>query len=534
MASTDTTGTARTGATDAPVDPASTAVTAATTAAAKGGATADRARSLHAALAVLRESIAADADSIMAGWRDRIFRDAFIGSAENLADYLAFRRLDLRGFQPGLAALGLSSLGRCEAHVRPTLDAVSAALAAIGGLDAEEHPPEETFTAGAARIEAGRDTLFGNRPDGGATRVMVTLPGEAGIDPGTVRALATAGADCLRINCAHDTREIWAGMIANIRAAEAATGRRLPIEMDIIGRKMRIAAVSFDPAKHKVRLKVGEQFVLTTALMLWHGSLPAATLSHPDLIEQLEPGHELWFDDGTLHARVVMKEGPSALLEVVASRGKGMKLKPGKGVNCPAIELGLPLLSVEDEQNLDFAMRHADMVGVSFVETPEDLRALVDAISPRLVDGRTPALVLKIETARGVANLPRLIVEAGGRFPVAVMIARGDLAVEIGLERLSEIQEEMLWLAEAAHVPVIWATQVLEEMVKTGRPTRAEVTDAAMAGRAECVMLNKGDHLVDGIGFLCRVLKRMERHQGKKTARLDALKSWADIEALAL
>jgi len=106
------------------------------------------------------------------------------------------------------------------------------------------------------------------------------------------------------------------------------------------------------------------------------------------------------------------------------------------------------------------------------------------------------------------------------------MIARGDLAVEIGYERLAEIQEELLWLCEAAHVPVIWATQVLESLVKTGIPTRAELTDAAMAERAECVMLNKGPHILAGVETLVDVIGRMESHQSKKTPRLRALGSW--------
>ena len=107
--------------------------------------------------------------------------------------------------------------------------------------------------------------------------------------------------------------------------------------------------------------------------------------------------------------------------------------------------------------------------------------------------------MLKIETRLGVQNLPQLIVEAAGRRPLAVMIARGDLAVELGFGRMSEMQEEILWLCDAAHVPVIWATQVLDNFVSEGGPTRAEATDAAMSQRAECVMLNKGPYLVEAV-----------------------------------
>ena len=132
-------------------------------------------------------------------------------------------------------------------------------------------------------------------------------------------------------------------------------------------------------------------------------------------------------------------------------------------------------------------------------------------------------VVLKIETQSAFNRLPSLLLSAMRRPPVAVMVARGDLGVEVGFERLSEVQEEILWLCEAAHVPVIWATQVLESLAKGGLPSRAEVTDAAMASRAECVMLNKGPYIRETLRFLTDVLLRMQSHQQKKTARLRKL-----------
>jgi pyruvate kinase len=140
--------------------------------------------------------------------------------------------------------------------------------------------------------------------------------------------------------------------------------------------------------------------------------------------------------------------------------------------------------------------------------------------------------VLKIETGLAVKNLPRLIVQGAGDRPLGVMIARG-LAVEIGFPRLSEIQEEILWVWEAAHVPVIWATEVSASLVADGRPSRAETTDAAMAQRTECLVLNKGPHLAEAVAVMADVLRRMDRHMAKKTARLSALSSWP-VEGLAL
>jgi pyruvate kinase len=111
---------------------------------------------------------------------------------------------------------------------------------------------------------------------------------------------------------------------------------------------------------------------------------------------------------------------------------------------------------------------------------------------------------------------------------VGVMIARGALAVEAGYERLAEAQEDILWLYEAAHLPVIWATEVLDQLSRTGKPSRAEVTDAAMGQRAECVMLNKGPHVDDAIVVLDDILRRMSRHQRKKTPLLQPLHSWRE------
>ena len=175
----------------------------------------------------------------------------------------------------------------------------------------------------------------------------------------------------------------------------------------------------------------------------------------------------------------------------------------------------------------------ADMIGFSFVQRPRDIVALDRALAAARPGGPPMPLVLKIETLEAVRNLPRLIVQAAGTRPTAVMIARGDLAVELGHLRLAEIQEEILWLCEAARIPVIWATEVLDEMVKEGLPSRAETTDAAMAQRAECVMLNKGPNVVEAIGFLAELIGKMSRHQAKKTPRLAPLHSWP-LEALAL
>ena len=159
---------------------------------------------------------------------------------------------------------------------------------------------------------------------------------------------------------------------------------------------------------------------------------------------------------------------------------------------------------------------------MSFVQRPEDVLRLQQELQ---VHGRADlGIMLKIETAIAFQRLPDLLF-AGLRMPVlGVMVARGDLAVEVGYGRLAEVQEEILWLCEAAHVPVVWATQVLDSMARTGIPSRAEVTDAAMGVCAECVMLNKGPHVVDTVRFLGGVLERMQEHHTKKQSLLRRLR----------
>jgi len=168
-------------------------------------------------------------------------------------------------------------------------------------------------------------------------------------------------------------------------------------------------------------------------------------------------------------------------------------------------------------------------VGLSFVQKPDDVALLRQHLKRLKRDDM--GIVLKIETRRGFENLPELMLAAMASKSAGVMIARGDLAIECGYERLAEVQEEILWCAEAAHMPVIWATQVLESLAKTGLPSRAEISDAGMGVRAECVMLNKGPYIAQAIHTLVDILQRMGGHQDKKRPLLRALQSWGDNDA---
>jgi pyruvate kinase len=233
-------------------------------------------------------------------------------------------------------------------------------------------------------------------------------------------------------------------------------------------------------------------------------------------------GDRIWFDDGKIGGVVERREKDRLRVKITRARARGARLASEKGINLPDTTLRLPALTEKDREDLAFVAKHADLVALSFVNTAEDVRELLKILEP-LGDSQ-PAIVLKIETRRGFENLPSMLLEAMKSPRCAVMIARGDLAVECGFERMAEVQEEILWLCEAAHVPVIWATQVLETLAKEGIPSRAEVTDAAMAHRAECVMLNKGPYVVQAVKVLDDILQRMRGHQLKKRSMLRELR----------
>jgi pyruvate kinase len=248
------------------------------------------------------------------------------------------------------------------------------------------------------------------------------------------------------------------------------------------------------------------------------GRIPCA---QPEVLDSLRVGERVFIDDGQIGAEVERLDGDGAWLRITRARPEGDKIRPAKGLNFPDSDIALPALSEKDLLDLDFVARETDIVGYSFVQSAADMDRLADELEAR--GAGNLGRIAKIETRRAVANLPEIVVHGAARAPFGLMIARGDLAVEIGWSRLAEIQEEILWLAEAAHVPVVWATQVFEQLIKENLPSRAEMTDAAMSERAECVMLNKGPFVLDAIAMLDDIARRMRAHQHKKSARLRAL-----------
>ncbi|MCR4298561.1 MAG: pyruvate kinase [Gallionella sp.] len=285
------------------------------------------------------------------------------------------------------------------------------------------------------------------------------------------------------------------------------------------------------PASESIRLHTGDSLIITREPLPGKPAqfdasgrlLRAASIacSLPEVFRSIQPGERILIDDGRIGGVIRSVSKNKIVVEITQAREGGEKLLANKGINLPDSRLELDGLTAQDIEHLEFVVQHADMVGLSFVRNPAGIELLQKHL--KRLDAEKLGIVLKIETRAAFEHLPELLFTLLQSSTVGAMIARGDLAVECGYERLAELQEEILWLAEAAHLPVIWATQVLEGLSKSGKPSRAEITDAAMGERAECVMLNKGAHIIEAIQTLDDILHRMQSHQNKKSALLRRL-----------
>lgn len=540
-------------------------------------------------------------------------------SATNLAHYLGLRKQDIRRLQLELAALGLSSLGRCEGHVRDTLVRVSAWLSGRCGDELTAGDSLDWAKAESILHENTRN-LFGPRPRDRHVYIMVTAPDAAEATVGWADALLQAGADLLRINGAHQSPQEWEVITSTFRSRASVLGRPARVIVDLPGPKLRAeirvleeAVLHLSRRKDRLgrtlaptpvllvaeyregaqlpvppdwlpRLQAGDVLTLTDSggrerallvrgpgeggvlaecdrslylapglALVWrrgeatmeegrvgtlpkrpavltvdigglllinatgHSEDPAAlglACAEPLLLEQVRVGERVILDDGKLVAVVEAVRPDGLLCRVQRALKSPTRLRSGKGIAFPDSTLSLGRFGPADEIALEFALRSADGVGVSFVSSSQD----VALIGEHLRKAGRPGfgMILKLETRGALRNLPDILFEALKYDPVGLMIARGDLAVELSFERLAEMQEELLWLGEACHLPVIWATQVLDTVAHFGLPTRAEVTDAAMSMRAECVMLNKGPHVPAATRMLADIIRKMETHQYKK------------------
>lgn len=315
------------------------------------------------------------------------------------------------------------------------------------------------------------------------------------------------------------------------KTAYIATGKKLRLKRIESGEEIVFRVGTLPPVEEPIVLKEGNTLILhrsnmpgEPAVVDSSGSVVEAAhiaCRQPEVFRFIQAGDPIHLNDGKIEGIVDSVSAEELRITITHAKATGSRLRGDKGINFPNSDIQLDGLTEMDKTHLKFIVEHADAVSLSFVRKPEDTVALQNELRkyPSLQLGIIP----KVETVKGFNNLPKLLLATMYHHPAGIMIARGDLAVECGWERLAEIQEEILWMCEAAQLPVIWATQVLEQETKKGRPSRAEITDAAMSQRADCVMLNKGPHIIAAIKMLDNILRRMQDHQQKKTPRLRKL-----------
>jgi pyruvate kinase len=290
---------------------------------------------------------------------------------------------------------------------------------------------------------------------------------------------------------------------------------RLALEWRRKGRLHARGAIGTLPrAARDAFLSPGDEFLLNASGRSRSRRLPVIACPEPELLASVRPGDRVILDDGKIAAVAASRTAEGLHCRVLRALKLPTRVRSGRGLAFPDSHVAMGALGPQDEVALRFALEHADGVEVSFVNSRHDVALVADRL--RAAGRPEFGMVLKLETREAMRNLPEILFEALRYDAVGIMIARGDLAVELSFERLAEMQEELLWFGEACHLPVIWATQVLDTLAHTGVPTRAEVTDAAMSMRAECVMLNQGPYIGAAVRTLADIICKMEAHQYKK------------------
>jgi len=338
------------------------------------------------------------------------------------------------------------------------------------------------------------------------TKIVCTI-GPASESQQVMEQMLLAGMNVARLNFSHGDFESHKRVIDTLRSASRATGRRVAIMADLSGPKMRIGKLKEEP----VQLMAGDVFTLTTKEILGDGT--RASVSFSRLPKAVKPGDALYLNDGFIQLEVAQVEGDDVRCKVVV----GGALRSRKGLNLPDIDLGITAFTDRDRECLRFAMEQGvDAVSQSFVESGKDIHVVRHAAKEL---GYSPFIIAKIERSRALDRFQEILDSADG-----IMIARGDLGVEVPIEKIAFIQKDLMRKANMRAKPVITATQMLESMTSNPRPTRAEATDVANAilDGADAVMLSgesaMGHYPVDSVAMLAKIAAAIEPHRHRLTA----------------
>ncbi|SSC71912.1 unnamed protein product [Ciceribacter sp. T2.26MG-112.2] len=328
-------------------------------------------------------------------------------------------------------------------------------------------------------------------------KILATL-GPASSDEAMIRKLHEAGADLFRINMSHASHDVMRSLIAKIRSVEAECGRPIGILADLQGPKLRVGKF----ADTTVELVPGQTFTLDDKDV--PGDNTRVFLPHPEILTSVKPGHRLLIDDGKLHLRAEKCDGKSIVTTVVS----GTKISDRKGVSLPDTLLAVGVLTPKDHADLDavLATDEVDWVALSFIQRPEDLAEV-----RKIARGRV-GLMSKIEKPQAIERIDEII-----ELSDALMVARGDLGVEMPLEAVPGLQKQLIRACRRAGKPVVVATQMLESMISAPVPTRAEVSDVATAvfEGADAVMLSaesaSGQYPVEAVSTMASIARTVER-----------------------
>jgi pyruvate kinase len=343
------------------------------------------------------------------------------------------------------------------------------------------------------------------------TKIVATI-GPASESPEMLERLIRAGMNVARLNFSHGDFGSHAARIERIRAAERSTGQRVAIMADLPGPKMRVGQIAPEP----IQLAAGDAFTLTSDAVI--GTAERVSMSFPRLPQVVKPGNRLFLNDGLVQLIVEGVTGNDVQCRVAV----GGELRSRKGLNLPGIDLGISAFTEHDRDCLEFAVRHGvDAVSQSFVETAADIHAVKEAAKSC---GRQPFIIAKIERADALEHIDEIVKAADG-----IMVARGDLGVEVPIEEMAILQKQLIAKAVLAGKPVITATQMLESMVSSRLPTRAESTDVANAilDGTDCIMLSgesaTGKYPEESVAMLARIAAYTEAH--RPANRLEAIRA---------
>jgi pyruvate kinase len=327
------------------------------------------------------------------------------------------------------------------------------------------------------------------------TKIVATL-GPASSDQATIERLFGAGADIFRVNMSHTSHEAMRAYVQAIRAVERANGRPIGILVDLQGPKLRLGTFK----NGGVTLVEGDQFILDSDKA--PGDAKRAHLPHPEVLAAIKPGHQLVVDDGRVRLAVI-EAAPGRIVARITVAGR---VSDRKGVSVPDTTIAVAAITPKDRSDLEAALEAgADWIGLSFIQRPEDV-----AEAKKIARGRA-AVLAKIEKPQAITRLSEIMEQAD-----ALMVARGDLGVELPLERVPGLQKQITRTARKAGKPVVIATQMLESMITAPTPTRAEVSDVATAifEGADAIMLSAesaaGKYPVEAVETMNRIAEAVE------------------------